>query len=456
MRRLRELRHASREDGVSPEDQRHGSALVYRALARGLNSAPTDSDLTTDQLRAEFARGGLLLTNRGWLSPRGVLAGPPIFGDLRAFAPPIRDCEPLWRALRLGRPSPDDCLGVLRQIAHRRKHAPDATEEPILLETLLALAEHHARGDTVEGRKLAALSLWTTQGWTRDRPVYGTDDPVLAAGLGVHLPIWRPGGGLEQFRSLLKPLRVTEIQAREARVIDPEFGREDHDLTELFRRALALLREDLQRNDARLAEGLTMPWASLAAYVVTVHPPLALAVEVASGQEYECDVNAKVDTTLGTVFVTEPAVLARVDGGGRALAALFKGGTRLVAQAWRAACDQAEDGTESRPLELAGERAEREEAELDADRRLAELQERTARKPPASRGTAGPGGGQGSAILTSQKTGASSDGRLRLRPPSGHSWTLNRSCWSTPGGASTGDRPVPRAAPVGGRLAAAS
>ncbi len=410
VRRLREFRQASREDEVPPEDQRHVPALVYRDLARGLNSAPADSDLTADQLRAEFARGGLLLTNRGWLSPRRVLAGPPIFRDLRPFAPPIRECEPLWRALRLRRPSPDDCLEVLREIAQRRKHAPDATEEAILLETLLALAEHHARGDTVERRKLAALSLWTSQGWTRDRPAYATDDPVLATGLGAHLPIWRPGGGLEQFRPLLKPLRVTEIQAREARVIDPEFGQEDRDSTELFRRALELLREDLQRNDARLAEGLAIPWASLAAYVVRVHPSLSLAVGVASGQEYECKVNAKVDTTLGTVFVTEPEALPRVDGGGRALAALFAGGARLVAQAWRAACDQAVEGTEARALELARERAEREEAEFDADRRLAKMRERTARKHRATRGAAGPAGDQ------PPPSHAAEDGREQRRP----------------------------------------
>ena len=387
--RLRELRSASYQDEVSSEDQLRESVLVYRALARGLSSEPTDSDLTTEQLRVEFERGSLLLTNAGWLSPRSVLRGPPIFRDLRPFAPPIAECEPLWRALGLRRPSPSDCLDVLRQVATRRKDAPDATEEVIQLETLRALSEHHARGDTVERRKLARLALWTSQGWMRDRPVFGTDDPVLADGLSDRLPIWQPGGGLDQFRSLLEPLRVTEIRARETVVVEPEIAQQDPASTELFRRALGLLRDDLQRNDVRLAEGLTVTWASLAEYVVKVHPSLTLAVSVDSGDKYDCEVNATVDTDLRSVFVTEPSVLARVSGGGRALAALFRSGARLVAQAWRAACDQAEAGIEARAFELARERAEREEAQLDADRRLEEIQERTVWKQRSSRGTAG-------------------------------------------------------------------
>ncbi|WP_423921434.1 sacsin N-terminal ATP-binding-like domain-containing protein [Candidatus Poriferisodalis sp.] len=390
--RLRALRQASHEDEVSPEDQRHDSALVYRALARSLG-AHTDSDLTENQLWAEFARHGLVLTDLGWLSPRNVLAGPPIFGRLRPFAPAIRGCEPLWRALRLRMPSPDDCLNVLREAAFRRQDAPDATEEAILLETMRTLAEHHARGNTVERRKLVKLALWTSIGWRRDRPVYATDDPVLAAGLGDRLPIWRPGGGLEQFQSLLEPLRVTAIRASEAEVIEPEHAANDLYLTELFRRAVELLRDDLQRNDPRLAERCTESWANLEAYVVKVHPSLALAVRVASGQKYDCDVKAKVDTARATVFVTEPAALARVDGGGRALAALFKGGARLVAQAWRAACDQAEEGIEVRSVELARERAARAEAELEAGSHLAEWRKSTAQKHRSLRSPdARPGG----------------------------------------------------------------
>lgn len=138
--RLRELR----SDSTPSEEQRRGAALVYHELARGLGAERGDSDLTADQVRAEFQRAGLLLTNLGWLSPRRALAGPPIFRDRRPFAPAIPECEPLWRALGLRTPSASDCLEVLRQIARGRKHGPDATEEGILLDTLRALSERHA------------------------------------------------------------------------------------------------------------------------------------------------------------------------------------------------------------------------------------------------------------------------------------------------------------------------
>lgn len=392
--RLRELRSASYDDGVSSEEQRHEAARVYRSLAQGLAGEVADSDLTPDQLRAEFARYGLLLTNVGWLPPRSVLRGPPIFGDLRAFAPAIARCGPLWRALQLRPPLPNDCLDVLRQIANRRTHAPDTTEEVIILETLRVLSDYHAREVTVDRRKLARLALWTSNGWRRDRPVFATDDRVIAEGLGDRVPIWQPGGGLEQFRSILEPLRLTEIDTRETAVVEPDLALEAPEMSGLFREAVELLRDDLQRNDPQLAESLTVPWSRLATYAVKVHPSLTLAVRVDADQTYECAVDATVDTNIGTVFVTNPEVLTRVDGGGRALAVLFKTGARLVAQAWRAACDQAEAGIKARALELARERAEREEAEVDAHGRLAELQEKTARKQRSSRGRAGKAAGK--------------------------------------------------------------
>lgn len=227
--------------------------------------------------------------------------------------------------------------------------------------------------------------------------------------------MWRPGGGLDQLRPLLKPLRVTEIDARDARVVAPELAQQDTASTWLFQRALELLREDLQRNDPQLAEGLAVPWDTLAQYAVGVQPSLTLAVGVAPGREYECDVRAKVDTTRATVFVSDPAELARVDGGGRALAALFGERARLVAQAWRAACDKAEEGIGGRPVDLASDIAGRDMAEFEADRRLADVQKRTARKHRSSRGARGrstgeaqpsEGSGGDSAVRTPAESGA--------------------------------------------------
>ena len=419
--RLRQIKAASSEDEVPPEEPRRESALVYQALARNLDNPPSDSDLTTKQLRQEFDRSQLVLTNLGWKPPQSVLKGPPIFEHLRAFAPAIQKCDPLWGALWLRAPSPEDCLEVLGEVASQQGASLGATEEAIMLDTLRVLAKHYEGENSHNRPAMAALDLWTSKGWTRDRPVYATDDPILTAGLGDRLPIWRPGGELEQFQSLLEPLCLTEIQASGTSVINPELAQDDRMLTELFQRAIEQLRNDLQRNDERLAQSLTLSWDSLATYVVRVHPSLTLKMEIPSGQEYDCEVNAKIDSARSTVFVSEPAVLARVDGGGRALAALFNGGVRRVAQAWGASCELAEAGIEAHRIELARERAEREEAELSADNRLAKLQEQTAKKLGSSQDSDGhraAGGVEPSHTATDQRK------QRRQHPPRGPSRTL--------------------------------
>ena len=75
----------------------------------------------------------------------------------------------------------------------------------------------------------------------RDRPVYATEDPVLIVGLRNQLPLWEPGGELQQFRSLLHPLRIEEIDADAAQVIEPDQATEDEESSDLFRLALQLL-----------------------------------------------------------------------------------------------------------------------------------------------------------------------------------------------------------------------
>ena len=393
VRRLEQLRAASPSGGTIAD-----VAVAYRALSRSLTTRNSRSDLTENELRRAFERGsGLVLTKAGWLPPRSVLAGPPIFGDHRAFAPAVEGTEPLWRTLDLREPSPDDCVAVIRTIARRRR-APDGTELTILLETLRALASHHSRGNVVKAPTLARLPLWTSLGWVRDRsrarPVYATNDRVLAEGLRGDLPLWEPGGELEQFRPLLGPLRVTELRTADSEVIEPTLAHEDEDSTELFRAALRLLHEDLARNDPQLAASVTVPWETLGEFAVSVHPSLELSVPAVAGavsEVHTARVAAKVEPALRTVFVRDPSMLPRVEGGGRAIAALFGGDPRQLAQAWRAAWDQAEDGREAGRVELANERAQREKTQNEAEieGRLAAIHARTGAGRRAAGGAAG-------------------------------------------------------------------
>ena len=376
--RLRRLRDSSHEgaDTIPTSALQRETAIVYKALARDLvMGVSRRSDLNSVQLRNEFQKEqGLLLTNLGWLPRRSVLAGPRIFRNYRAFAPQVEDAEPLWDALQLRRPSPDDCLRVIHRIA-RTGDRPDGEDEAILLETLRALASHYKNDITVRPYRLSRLALWTSKGWQRERPVYATDDRVLAKGLRDQLPLWEPGGDLEQFQPLLGPLRVEEIRAADTEVLDPSVAAIDDGATELFQKAVSLLEEDLARNDHQLFEGVNVPWDILRKFDVRIHPSLALRIRTGSedsGNEYTSKTEAKVDVAFGSMFIKSLTVLPRVDGGGRALAALFEGNARSLAQAWRAACDLAEEGIEAGRLELARQRDERERASVEQ-----EIQKRT-------------------------------------------------------------------------------
>ena len=171
--------------------------------------------------------------------------------------------------------------------------------------------------------------------------------------------------------SLLGPLRVTELRTADSEVIEPALAREHEDSTELFGAALRLLHEDLARNDPQLAASVTVPWETLGEFGVSVHPSLELSVPAVVGavsEVHTARVAAKVEPALRTVFVLDPSALPRVEGGGRAIAGLFGGDPRQLAQAWRAAWDQAEDGREARRVELANERARREKTQNEVVR----------------------------------------------------------------------------------------
>ena len=386
--RLKELR-TDFDAGVLPIKRiERDSAIIYRALAAALGDPGQRSDLSVAELRRAFKDGdGLVFAGSKWWKPDQVFAGPPVFGAYNAFAPPVSGTEPLWQALRLQEPSLLDCIDVLRRIARRR--SLNTRDEAIQIQTLRLLdTRFRDQGNPKDRRKLAKLRLWTSLGWKAERPVFATDDDLLVDGLGGRLPLWQPGGEVDQFRALLGPLRVTEVHSNDAEVVRPEKSEGDPDSTVLFRAAVGQLKEDLVRNEPDLADSLRARWEELVEYEVRRHPNLAVRVRLptrADDRVMDCDVLARVDVTRRIVFAKNPSRdLPRADGGGRALAALFSGDRRRVAQAWRVAWDQAEAGREAKALELAEQQAvrKREEIEANIEQELAALQARTGQRPP--------------------------------------------------------------------------
>lgn len=237
-------------------------------------------------------------------------------------------------------------------------------------------------------KQMAKLPLWTSRGWKR-RPVWAVDDPTLADSLGQEVPVWQPGGELQQFRSLLPALRIVEVQPSGAAVIGPELAEEDEEATTLLRRAVALLREDLARNEPQAAASLGITWAELEAMRVLVLPGLEVDVQDVS----RVPVSAKAQLDPVALFVTDPTVVAAADGGGRAIASLFRSERRRVAQAWRTAWDGAERGRQAELLVLAEQRTRELQAQTAAEiaARTASFREEVAGRhtPPSPAGAAG-------------------------------------------------------------------
>jgi hypothetical protein len=388
--KLRELR-----DGGAEIDEDVAN-VIYKAVADRLGtSSHLRGDLTQAQLRKAFADGaGLVLTKLGWRQPAEVLAGKPIFADRRPFTPAIGGAEPLWRALNIRLPRTDDCIRVLKEIGDGAS-APDPTTQTVLLETSRELARlvQERRPSDSEMRRLSRLPLWTTSGWTDKRPVYAVHDPVLASGLAEVVPVWRPGGEVVQFAVLLRPLRLTEVPASAGEVIGAPVEA-DEDLTDLFKKAVRLLHEDLVRNDPSTASALRVSWTTFDQYDVVVAPQLSVRVpqvKTAKGAAV-VSVNAKADAASRCVYVTDGDLLGRLDGGGRAVAGLFDADHRRVAQAWLAAMEGATAERQATDLKLAEERAEEEQRRIDEsiERQTLGLQRQATTRRAASKTTATP------------------------------------------------------------------
>lgn len=372
LRRLRELR-------PRPDTMATDAAIIYQAIAARLTSRVViPGDLPARELRAAFGESdGLIHTDLGWRTPTGVLVGSPIFRRRHAFVPQVPRAEQLWTTLQIRQPSAEDCLRVIGQVA-RTRGAPEGDDVLVLLETFRLLGERLAALPELPRRltrRLASLALWTTRGWTTQRPVYALDDPALIEGLRAEVPVWQPGGEVAQFETLLAPLRITRLGANTTNVVDPESAVRDDDATELFAAAVSLLQDDLARNDAQMAGALTVGWDRLREVEVRIDPDLRVRVSGLIGvPPVEVDVATKADVSSGVLFLRDSRLLRQVDGGGGAVAGLFvSSDQRHLAQAWLAACVAAEEGRTAQRLRLAEHEAADERA-----RREQEMAQRTA------------------------------------------------------------------------------
>ncbi|SRR5579885_2213003 len=370
VKKLQALRKGDTDDRAL---LRRETSVLYQALAACLtNRGRASDDLSIPSLQRAFENDGLILTNLGWRPPSQVLRGDPIFGDYCAFTPSVPATEHLWPALQVQKPSAADCVAVLNEIA-RDSPQPTASQQTIVLETLRYLADEFShKGPFLDSLKkdLASLPLWTGEAWTSTRPVYAVRDPLLDSGLRSQVAVWQHGGDLNQFTSLLEPLRLTELSLESAHVLPSRDIINDEEATMWLRKAVSQLHEDFARNDPDTYNSLRrISWDQLAQFDVRVVPKLHVEIaDIPNQGSLTVPVPAITDLSTSTLYVTNAQSLMEVEAGGQAIAGLFTTtDRRRVAQAWLVACYSASSGRESLQLELASDRKKKEEDQWAAD-----------------------------------------------------------------------------------------
>ena len=404
--RLIELRSLPDNDPIVSVD----SALVYEALGEHIASRTSvPGDLSDRELRSTFAsHDGLVRTQLGWFPPTKVFAGKPVFGARRPFAPQVPNAERLWTFLQIRHPQIDDCRKVMLELG-RERSVPDGADRTVLLETLRTLNERLAATTTRTPqllRRLATTPVWTTSGWTTDRPVYAVVDPTLVDGLSLHIPVWMPDGELSQFEHLFEPLRIEPLSAAATTVIEGEDAVCDVDATEILRLAVPILHEDLVRNDPKAAESLRTTWERLGEFEVRTDSDLRVVVQDLSLPDpIIVPVSAKADPDAAVLYLADPRLLRSVDAAGRAIASLFSTDPRQIAQAWLVACVGADEGRVAQQMassqEVADEERERNREQMAG--RLAAFQQGTAARHAQQARPRASSSGRGSGSQSSQQ-----------------------------------------------------
>ncbi|MEU7296917.1 hypothetical protein AB0A76_27570 [Streptomyces exfoliatus] len=400
MERLRELRHrqaGADADTDVPDTLRAEALLVYQSLARRLTHRPGDPTETAleKQIRDEFRNEDLVLTDQGWTKSAKCFQGPSILRGFRPFTLTGADVDPLWTALGIPEPGLDDLIDVLKEISATGA-APDAERERVMLDALRRLRDLISSDDKPMSpglqSRLRSLPLWTTTGWVKGkgRSAFAVADSGIERILAGRLPLWKPGGNVQQFTALFGRMHITPLDVAGAQVTYETGGvggtgdtaldqPADASLTEDFRRGVTALQDLLVRDEPGTAEAFT-GWTWLAGLEVRLLPGLQIRLD--PGDTYkpiELPVDAQIDRSRNTLFLRSHTALITKAGAGAAIAAHFAAERSRVGHSWRDVWEErlVEAGAGT-ALTSAGQR-DREERQ-----RLAKELRRRAQQAPAA------------------------------------------------------------------------
>ncbi|MCQ8190140.1 hypothetical protein [Streptomyces rugosispiralis] len=366
------------------------------------------------QIRHEFRYEDLVLTDQGWMESRKCFQGPAILRGFRPFTLTGVDIAPLWQVLGIPEPGVDDLIDVLKEISGTGA-APDADRERVMLEALRRLRDVISSDDKpmppgLQSR-LRSLPLWTTAGWVKGkgRSVFAVADSKVERALTDRLPLWKPGGNVQQFTALLGRLHVTLLDVAGAKVTYETGGVDgvrsaaldqpaDASLTEDFRRGVAALQDLLVRDEPETAEAFT-GWTWLAGLEVRLLPGLRIRLDPGGTYEpIELPVDAQIDRGRHTLFLRSHTALTTKTGAGAAIASHFAEERSRVGHSWRDVWEErlVEAGAGT-ALTSAGQR-DREERQRLAEELRQRAQLAPALPMPNGKSTAHRGTGTGATV----------------------------------------------------------
>jgi len=169
----------------------------------------------------------------------------------------------------------------------------------------------------------------------------------------------------------------------------------DPDLSQVFSRAVDNLRADLAMSDPSAEASLTMSWETLAEFRVALLSDLRVRLsEETHGTDEVVSLDAWLDPSAETFYVTDDGAAARPSVGGYAIASVFTQDSRRISHDWVAAWSAAADGYGAEQITTAARLDAEQKKERDnaAEERLRGLSERgkARRKRPRVKHPASP------------------------------------------------------------------
>ena len=244
----------------------------------------------------------------------------------------------------------------------------------IVLNALRLLTEAPTNAHTPPG-PLRRSSVWVGDRWTSERPVYAIANPLIADALRDRIPIWNPGGALNQFDRLINDYALTRLDAPHGEVQEPDTAYIDEDLTDAFARAVSNLQADLAVSDPDTEASLSLPWDTLANFDVAILPQLRIRlVKPTQDTDETVDLAAWLDIDKQTLYVVDETAAGRPAAGGYAIAAAFGADVRRMSHDWVAAWAAAQEGIETeRVITAARLDAQAKQGRDEASQRLRDL-----------------------------------------------------------------------------------